>query len=414
MKDQNLSFTQIAKLVGDRWQKLDAAGKEPFEVQASAAKEKYNVQLSAYRKTDEYKEYMVYLSDFKAKHGQTAEAKRPKLEPESSGSIISTRSYEGTQEGTAPPSGHFRGGSMGSSTSSPFIGGATQTTGSSSSLPQRPQLPSSRSGTPPPMQQSREYFRPGLMSTHSSVSDESATVRSDVPDTVHRAAGLSLSTASATPPLQTFPPSASSMDSPASHDPLSRSRLSYFIQQQQPPSAHPPLPMPTVALAHLPAGTSLPYQGLPSPTAQESSWRTRTPDFRGFAETPRSLQAPLPHASPGREQSSPPLLPPIMSHDRPPDFPQGPSARTLPPPRALPGGPSPLPHLVRAMDQPRPLRTEPLQIRPQGRDDTRSAFDRSESDAASTLAGLASVLPRSETQPPLGQQRPPLPPRSSP
>ena len=41
VKEQNLSFTKIAKLVGDRWQKLDPAGKEPYEAQANAAKERY-------------------------------------------------------------------------------------------------------------------------------------------------------------------------------------------------------------------------------------------------------------------------------------------------------------------------------------------------------------------------------------
>ena len=60
-----MSFTVIAKLVGDRWQKLDPSEKEHYEAQAAAAKERYNIQLSAYKKTDAYKEYMQYLTDFK-------------------------------------------------------------------------------------------------------------------------------------------------------------------------------------------------------------------------------------------------------------------------------------------------------------------------------------------------------------
>ncbi|OAP54979.1 hypothetical protein AYL99_10679 [Fonsecaea erecta] len=424
VKDQNLSFTQIAKLVGDRWQKLDPAGKEPFEAQASAAKEKYNVQLSAYRKTEEYKDYMAYLSEFKARHGPSSEAKRPKLEQESSGSIISTKSLEANPEGTAQASGHFRGGSMGSSASSPFIGGTIHPSGSAGTM-QRPQLPSSRSGTPPLVQQSREYFRPGLLSSHSSVSDESSTVRSEVPEPLMRAAGLSLGVGSGTPPLPALPPSASSVESTGSPDPLARSRLSYFVQQQQqhqpqqqtppppPPAAIPP-PPPFGSVPHGP--TPLPYHStLPSPTMQESSSRNRPVDFRAYQDTPRASHASIHLPSPGREQLSPTQLPPILSHERPPEFPQGPGARSLPfPPRTGGMGTTTLPHLGRAMDQPRPVATNPLQIRQPGHDDGRPGFNRSESDAATTLAGLATGVPRPDitrpgTHPPL-----PRPPRRSP
>ncbi|KAK5624615.1 hypothetical protein RRF57_000331 [Xylaria bambusicola] len=42
LKGQNLTFTEIAKLVGENWQNLGRAEKEPFEKQANEAKEKYN------------------------------------------------------------------------------------------------------------------------------------------------------------------------------------------------------------------------------------------------------------------------------------------------------------------------------------------------------------------------------------
>jgi hypothetical protein len=35
LKDLNLSFTEIAKRVGERWQQLNPEGKEPFESQAA-------------------------------------------------------------------------------------------------------------------------------------------------------------------------------------------------------------------------------------------------------------------------------------------------------------------------------------------------------------------------------------------
>lgn len=69
LKGQNLTFTEIAKLVGENWQGLTQVEKEPFERQAQAAKEKYNQGLAEYKKTSEYKKYLQYLQDFKAKHG---------------------------------------------------------------------------------------------------------------------------------------------------------------------------------------------------------------------------------------------------------------------------------------------------------------------------------------------------------
>jgi hypothetical protein len=68
LRGRNLSFTEIAKLVGENWQNLTAAEKEPFESQAQAIKDKYLSDLSEYKKTQEYRKYMSYLQDFKAKH----------------------------------------------------------------------------------------------------------------------------------------------------------------------------------------------------------------------------------------------------------------------------------------------------------------------------------------------------------
>ncbi|KAF8422877.1 hypothetical protein EV426DRAFT_633299 [Tirmania nivea] len=103
LKGQPLSFTDIAKLVGERWKALDSDHKEEFEFAASLAKSKYNTELSEYKKTDSYKDYLQYLSEFRArttKEGsgkkrpssayhskanspstiESAERKRPKLE----------------------------------------------------------------------------------------------------------------------------------------------------------------------------------------------------------------------------------------------------------------------------------------------------------------------------------------------
>jgi hypothetical protein len=75
LKGRNLSFTEIAKLVGENWQNLTASEKEPYESQAQAIKEKYLADLAEYKKTPEYKKYMLYLQEFKAKHGSPIQDK---------------------------------------------------------------------------------------------------------------------------------------------------------------------------------------------------------------------------------------------------------------------------------------------------------------------------------------------------
>ncbi|KAB5511441.1 high mobility group box domain-containing protein, partial [Coniochaeta sp. 2T2.1] len=65
LKGRNLTLTKIAKLVGEHWQGLSVAEKEPFESQAQAAKDKYNNQLTKYKKTPAYERYQEYLEEFK-------------------------------------------------------------------------------------------------------------------------------------------------------------------------------------------------------------------------------------------------------------------------------------------------------------------------------------------------------------
>jgi hypothetical protein len=71
IRGQDLTFTEIAKVVGERWQILSAEVKEACETQANIAKDKYSVELTNYKKTAEYTQYQEYLVEFKAKYGQT-------------------------------------------------------------------------------------------------------------------------------------------------------------------------------------------------------------------------------------------------------------------------------------------------------------------------------------------------------
>jgi hypothetical protein len=70
LKGQELSFTEIAKLVGERWQELQAHEREPCEREAQALKNTYYSELRQYKKTSQYSQYQDYLADFKAKHSE--------------------------------------------------------------------------------------------------------------------------------------------------------------------------------------------------------------------------------------------------------------------------------------------------------------------------------------------------------
>ncbi|KAF2405511.1 hypothetical protein EJ06DRAFT_28612 [Trichodelitschia bisporula] len=117
LRGQELSFAEIAKLVGERWQVLSADEREACERQAAAAKEKYYAELAEYKKTVQYSQYQEYLAQFKAKHAAPrTEGKRSRLEMETTPSTRSN-SMENAERGTEkrpatrstkPGSGHTR------------------------------------------------------------------------------------------------------------------------------------------------------------------------------------------------------------------------------------------------------------------------------------------------------------------
>ena len=79
LKGQELSFTEIAKLVGERWQTLSPQSRETCEREAATAKEKYYAELADYKKTPAYARYQQYLADFKVKHSQPQTGDYPQL-----------------------------------------------------------------------------------------------------------------------------------------------------------------------------------------------------------------------------------------------------------------------------------------------------------------------------------------------
>lgn len=53
--------------MGEKWKVLDPEDKESYEYEASVAKEKFNSELNEYKKTDNYRDYVKYLTEFKSK-----------------------------------------------------------------------------------------------------------------------------------------------------------------------------------------------------------------------------------------------------------------------------------------------------------------------------------------------------------
>ena len=81
MKPENLSFTAIAKRVGEHWQDLPADEKEPYEQEATTAKEKYHTEMSHYKTTRSYRDYQQYLIEFKAKNALTTGEFKSNINP---------------------------------------------------------------------------------------------------------------------------------------------------------------------------------------------------------------------------------------------------------------------------------------------------------------------------------------------
>ena len=74
LKDQKITFADKAKLVGENWQTLAPDEKAEYESQANAEKDQYRLQLEAYQKTDNHRQYSQYLSEFKQEANRNSES----------------------------------------------------------------------------------------------------------------------------------------------------------------------------------------------------------------------------------------------------------------------------------------------------------------------------------------------------
>ena len=67
--------------MGERWQKLDPNKKESFESEAAASKKIYNAEMAGYKQTQNYRDYMHYLTNFKARHDAPSSTAGEPLNP---------------------------------------------------------------------------------------------------------------------------------------------------------------------------------------------------------------------------------------------------------------------------------------------------------------------------------------------
>lgn len=65
LKPQGLSFTEMSRRAGERWQSLRPEEKERWKQQAALPWENYKAELAEYQQSDNYKKYAQYLANFK-------------------------------------------------------------------------------------------------------------------------------------------------------------------------------------------------------------------------------------------------------------------------------------------------------------------------------------------------------------
>ncbi|KAI7850024.1 high mobility group box domain-containing protein [Circinella umbellata] len=75
LKEQNLSFTTLSKITGDRWKNLEPNERKFYEVKADYAKDDYILAQAKYQLTDEHKQYQQYLSEFRMRHASSGKKK---------------------------------------------------------------------------------------------------------------------------------------------------------------------------------------------------------------------------------------------------------------------------------------------------------------------------------------------------
>ncbi|EFP84308.2 uncharacterized protein PGTG_10028 [Puccinia graminis f. sp. tritici CRL 75-36-700-3] len=97
LKGQQISFTEIARTVGDRWKTLDPSSKEAFEREAAEQKDRWTKSMLAYKRTREYEQYRRYLQQFKEAQQVRSAATEARPKRFSDLDCSSTRSFNAVE-----------------------------------------------------------------------------------------------------------------------------------------------------------------------------------------------------------------------------------------------------------------------------------------------------------------------------
>lgn len=66
LKSQPLSFTNISKEVGERWQRLTPEEKHSWKSQGAIPREQYKADLAKYQQSENHRHYLQYLAEFRS------------------------------------------------------------------------------------------------------------------------------------------------------------------------------------------------------------------------------------------------------------------------------------------------------------------------------------------------------------
>lgn len=172
LKGHNLTFTEIAKLVGENWQSLPPGEKEGYESQANAAKEKYHRDLVEYKKTPEYRKYAQYLQEFKEKQAKQNQGSSHKTRMRLSRRLCpNSQSSDSNKRPKIEPA-RLRHGSTSSSAATGGTISSGSGSGSTSMRDSRSSSERMQGSEPPPSRQERMNSISSIAESHRSLTGD--------------------------------------------------------------------------------------------------------------------------------------------------------------------------------------------------------------------------------------------------
>lgn len=108
IKDQSLPFTEISKLVGDKWQALLPEQKEEWKQRAAIPWDKYKQDVATYHESEDFRKYEEYVAEFKNAQAAKKNEGTSKVSPGfgNTDDIMQQRSPESIPEGSFAPTSH--------------------------------------------------------------------------------------------------------------------------------------------------------------------------------------------------------------------------------------------------------------------------------------------------------------------